>query len=213
MKHFFDKKAFAASALIWLITILFVAAAISAFFYASMASLQQSSMSISKKGVHEVSSALFTIKIWAEDGSNSNLTDFCWKFKHFSPGDPVSLDGVLLEVDTLNESSDLLLGLGPMVWDPTEEENGTLGYWTNETTGRGYFSFTYLVNGSSHRDGVMSYGDIAKVCFRPARGLTPDEDVLLQLVLKDGWSLGTPITIPYFSKPIVDIFPISDGTP
>jgi archaellin len=65
-------------------------------------------------------------------------------------------------------------------------KDATNGYYTNETTGNGYFTIEYLAESNFHQEGMLFPGDVVKIYFETREPLDTEDEVTLRFIPKNG---------------------------
>jgi archaeal flagellin FlaB len=185
--------------LIVFIAMLLVAAVAAGVLIQTVGSLQEKSLSTGQQASGQISTNAQTIEVSATDGSTGNITDFEQLMKLAPGSDPIKLDEVIFTFNTQNTSLTLKYRNGTCNRNnATQEAANESGYYSNETTGEGFFTVVYEQVGSNHVLGNFQRGDIIRVCYGATEPIREDELVRLNFIPK----IGTP-TLTQFITPDV----------
>ncbi|MFP4402768.1 MAG: archaellin/type IV pilin N-terminal domain-containing protein [Nanoarchaeota archaeon] len=186
--------------LIVFIAMLLVAAVAAGVLIQTVGSLQEKSLATGQQARTQISTNARVIEVSATDGRAGNLSDFEQLMK-LSPGsDPIKLDQVIFTFNTQNTSSTLKYREGANCSrnNETDEANNLTGYYTDQTTGEGFFTVIYEQEGSNHVPGNLQRGDIIRLCYAGVGNIGEDEMVRLNFIPR----IGTP-TLTQFATPDV----------
>jgi archaellin len=150
----------------------------------TISSLQQKSITTGEQATTQISTNAQTVEVSATNGQDGNLTDFQQLLK-LSPGsDPIKLSQVIFTFNTKDRTSTLKYRNTTGECRPgTATDNG---YFTNETTGDGFFVAVYEQTGTNWVDGNLQRGDLIKLCYEAPWGIIEDEEVRLNFIPKIG---------------------------
>ena len=165
--------------LIIFIAMIIVAAIAAAVLISTTTSLQNKALETGSATRDEVGTALNVLEVYGVDGTTGTLDNITTIIKIGAGSEPVRLNDLLVSLALDNRSAD---------------------YTYNETNATPtQFTVDYSINGSEHRDGFLSTGDVAKLTFISPRGVGESEDIRISFVPK----VGTPYTVDTKSPTLI----------
>jgi flagellin FlaB len=172
--------------LIVFIAMILVAAIAAGVLIQTATSLQSKALLTGERAKDQISTAVTTLLIYAEDGSSGNSVDyFSLKLKLAPGSDPIQLNGTLVEIDLKDNSSDLTYATAA---DANCSNTSSLD--------NGEFGVDYLITSGSTSSGYIARGDIVKICFKSPRSVTPDEDIAVRIIPKSGVPISIETAMP-----------------
>ena len=200
--------------LIIFIAMILVAAIAAGVILETASTLQNKALDTGQKSKGQISTTLMTILLYAENGSTGELDDFYIKAKLAPGAEPLKISEMLLSMDLVNQSADLVYG-GIGCAKPSRNSTGQLinlagsgAFYTyrssdvakgNGTLGKGNFTVKYLLNSMNHKDGYLQRGDIIQFCFEAPRTVEEDEKFAVKIIPK----VGTPLYIESSTPDII----------
>lgn len=177
-----DKKGeMAMGTLIIFISMILVAAIAAAVLLTTTSSLQNQALQTGSATTQEVGTSIKVLELYGEDGtSNESLDGFTEVVRLSSGSNPIRFEDLLITFNLDNVSEDY-------------EFNNTVDNVTNTTCAdsttlgvdNGYY-VEYSLEGPEHRNGFLTPGDVAKVCFESPRSVGETEELEVRLVPRTG---------------------------
>jgi len=200
--------------LIIFISLILVAAIAAGVILETASTLQNMALETGQKSKGQISTTLTTILLYAENGSTGHVQDFYVKAKLAPGAEPLKIGEMLLAMDLVNQSADLVYGgSGSSCTKPVRNSTNHLTtysgrfftYWTGDeekgtgTAGKGNFTVKYLLESTNHKDGYLQRGDIIQFCFEAPRVVEEDERFAVKIIPK----VGTPLYIESSTPDII----------
>lgn len=185
--------------------ILFLAAIIVAAIAASVLlnvarGLNDKALLAGRRTREQISVATEVLQMYAEDGTNpaGTLRNFYMRIRIVPGGNAIKLDDTFLGADFVDGSADLY-----PIRQNESGRNCTIGsseadsgFWTNPATGKGNYSYMYLVKGSNWHDHYLTPGDVILVCFRAPYEIPQSSPLGIQFLPKPGTATIFETTTP-----------------
>jgi flagellin-like protein len=187
----YKKAEMGVGTLIVFIAMLLVAAVAAGVLIQTVGSLQEKSLATGQQARAQISTNAETIEVSATDGRNGNISEFQQRMKLAPGSDPIKLDEVIITLSTQTNSSTLKYREGG---NCTKDE--TNGYFTNESTGNGFFTVVYEQVGQNNVTGNLQRGDVIKVCYESTEVIGESENIRINFIPKVGTPTLTQIITP-----------------
>jgi archaeal flagellin FlaB len=186
MKTYKRKGEMAMGTLIIFIAMILIAAVAAAVLITTTDSLQTKALETGRATRQEVGTNLQIVEIFGEDGSTNNqLESITVMLKLAAGSDPIRFSDLLMEVVVNTTMADL-----------RNTQDPATGY-----------QVTYAINGTSHLDGYLVPGDVAKLRFT-GYNLGEQEYLQISLIPKVGTIASREMNAPdMITKPKTIIFP------
>jgi flagellin FlaB len=169
------KGEMAMGTLIIFIAMVLIAAVAAAVLISTTGTLQNKALSTGKATATEVGTSLNVIQVFAENGQDQSIEDFTSVLKLNAGSDPIRFEDLLVKLSLDDASQDFTYN------------NAS----TCDTVSNGDFAVEYSINGTNHRDGYLTSGDVAKLCLGSPRSVEESERITINFVPK----VGTAYTI------------------
>lgn len=177
-----DKKGeMAMGTLIIFISMILVAAIAAAVLLTTTSSLQNQALQTGSATTQEVGTSLKVLELYGEDGTtNQSLNGFTEVIRLSSGSNPIRFEDLLITTNLDNASQNY-------EYNSSATDNASIGCNESTTLGvnNGYI-VEYNLEGSQHRDGFLTPGDVAQVCFQSPRAVGETEEVEVRLVPRTG---------------------------
>lgn len=170
--------------LILFIAMILVAAIAAGVLIQTATNLQSKALETGSRSTRQISTAISTVLLYGEDGSDGAIDDVFQNIKIVPGSDVIKLTDTLVSVDLANMSTDLVYDEAAVCDD-------------NVTSGS--FAAKYLKNGSEHLAGYVSVGDVVQLCYALPRAVTEDETLRVSVVPK----IGSVMTIRTITPPAI----------
>ena len=170
--------------LILFIAMILVAAIAAGVLIQTATNLQSKALETGSRSTRQISTAISTILLYGEDGSDGAIDDVFQNIKIVPGSEVVKLSDTLVSVDLANMSTDLVYSNASACDD-------------NVSTG--IFAAKYLKNGSEHLGGYISVGDVVQLCYGLPRSVSEDESIRVSVVPK----IGSVMTIRTITPPAI----------
>lgn len=169
--------------LIIFIALILVAAVAAGVLIQTSSSLQSTSLDVGRQSQEKITSGVNIMQIYAKDTTDGNITsgmDNMTVFLRSSSGsEPIKLQDTLVRLDT-KDGTQALTFSGSDAYD-------------NETYG-----VTYKINGSNHKDGYITTGDLAQLTFQvdQVEDIKEGQTATLRVITKNGAVKPVQVTAP-----------------
>jgi flagellin FlaB len=167
------KGEMAMGTLIIFIALVLIAAVAASVLIQTTGTLQNKALSTGKATTTEVGTSLKVMQITGENGSDEEIETFTVAMKLNSGSDPIRFEDLLITFD-LNEVS-------------RNYQYNSNGSCSNVTSNSDFF-VTYTFNGTNHKDGYLTKGDVVDLCFNTTRPVQVNEKVRFNFFPKTGTS-------------------------
>jgi flagellin-like protein len=167
--------------LILFIAMILVAAIAAGVLIQTATNLQSKALETGSRSTRQISTAISTILLYGEVGGDGNIESLFQNIKVVPGSDDVKIADMLISVDVSDISSDLIY-------------NASLQ--CNNSVPAGKFTSQYLKNGSEHKDGYITVGDVVQLCYPLPRTVNEDEGVRINIVPKIGSVMTVRIVTP-----------------
>jgi archaeal flagellin FlaB len=164
--------------LIIFIAMILVAAVAAAVLITTTGSLQNKALDTGRSTTQEVGTSLQIIEIYAEDGSNTTLEEFTVTLKLSAGSDPIRFSDLLMTLALSDDSADL-------------QYSNVTDCGNISTTNSSFYGIVYAITGPDNREGYLTRGDVARLCFESPREVGESELIRLSIIPK----VGTPVLI------------------
>lgn len=190
MKDFGRKGQISLSHMIILLASI-LAASIAAFIIVDYAGdLDNSGRTIAQRTEEQAMVASQILSIYGEDGSNpqGTLRNFYIKIRPMPGSVGIKLTDTFVGADFEENSVGLYaVSFNESVRNCTPGTGPTdSGFWTNDATSKGNFSYVYITKGPSFKDGYLQRGDTIVICFRAPYEISESKPVGIQFIPKPG---------------------------
>ena len=170
--------------LILFIAMILVAAITAGVLIQTATNLQSKALETGSRSTRQVSTAISTILLYGEDGSDGRIDNAYQNIRIIPGSDVVKINDTMMSVDLSNVSSD-------MIYDEAAS--------CNSTVPSGRFAATYLKNGTNHIDGYIVVGDVVQLCYSFRRPVGEDESIRVSIVPK----IGSVMTVTMNTPPAI----------
>jgi flagellin FlaB len=171
--------------LIIFIAMILVAAIAASVLISTTGSLQNKALSTGKATTQEDGTSISTIEIYAEDGTNQNVTYWYKTIKLGAGADPLRL------TDTL-----LYMNLDDTTRDYRYVDTINCSATSDMDSNNAKFGAEYQIRGTSNKNGYVNTGDVVKLCFKSPRNVTEGERFKITLIPMIGSALSVETTTP-----------------
>jgi len=146
--------------LIVFIALVLVAAVAASVLVTTTGSLQNKALATGKETKREVGTSINVVQIYAENGTNQNLTEFYYTMKLNSGSDSIKFEDVLFTVELNNQTADFTYN---------SSVNCTIGSSENHSLGAtlpgGTYGIEYSMQGTNFKSGYANKGDVVKIAM------------------------------------------------
>ena len=167
--------------LILFIAMILVAAIAAGVLIQTATNLQSKALETGSRSTKQISTAISTVLLYGEVGGDGNIESLFHNIKIVPGSDSVKIADMLVSVDVSDMSTDLVY-------------NGSLA--CNNSVPAGFFTSTYLKNGSDHVAGYVSVGDVVQLCYPLPRTVSEDETIRINVVPKIGSVMTVRVVTP-----------------
>ena len=180
MRNLSKKAEMGMGTLIIFIAMILVAAIAAAVLISTTSSLQNQALATGSATEQEVGTSLNIVEIYGEDGETDNSLEGFGTVTRLAAGsEAIRFEDTLLTV-TLNNASQDYDYNESLDCDDLSNMNATEGYGVE-----------YNIEGPNSREGYLTGGDVATVCFGAPRAVEEGEDIRVSLIPR----VGTPRTV------------------
>ena len=177
------KGEMAMGTLIIFISMILVAAIAAAVLLTTTSSLQNQALQTGSATTQEVGTSLKVLELYGEDGTTSESLDGFTEVIRLSAGsNPIRFEDLLITLNLDNASQDYEYNSTAI------SNNASIDGCENSTVlgeNNGYI-VEYSLEGPENRDGFLTPGDVAQVCFQSPRSVGETEEVEVRLVPRTG---------------------------
>lgn len=170
--------------LIIFITMILVAAIAAAVLISTTSSLQNKALETGSATTQEVGTSMNVLEIYGEDGSEDETVEgFATILKLSAGSDSIRFQDLLVSLSLSDVSEDYAYN----------DSGFTCEDISNSTTANSTFGYVveYSLEGPNNREGFLTPGEVAKVCFGSPRAVGETERIRLSVIPR----VGTPNTI------------------
>jgi archaellin len=162
-------------------------------------SLANKATTVGQRSLQFVSSYADIIMVEEEWITDQNEVRILSLKVRVSPGsDGLDFNDTVVSINTKNASVDLEYSASSC-FDSGETPGGSVGYWSNHTTGNGYFGVESIIEGSNYQEGYLQRGDVQRIIFELPDGIGADEEVHIKIIPASGGVTSKT----YFSDPVI----------
>lgn len=162
--------------LILFIAMILVAAIAAAVLITTTSNLQNKALETGSATTQEVGTAMNVLEVYGEDGSSGETVNgFAAILKLSAGSDSIRFNDLLTTLSLDNVSQDYSYNDTATHCDDINGTNSSQGY-----------AVTYSLEGPNNRDGFLTPGDVAKICFGSPREVGETEQLRLSLVPRVG---------------------------
>jgi len=150
--------------LILLIALILVAAIAASVLLVTQSSLQSKALAAGSKSETQVSSGIVVMQVWGENGSTNALNYVYGNVRLSAASDPINFNNTLVYFD-LSDASLSANYVGTFV-DCNESAIDNMVAINSSS-----YAVQYVINATTHIDGYLQQGEIAKICFAPPHSM------------------------------------------
>lgn len=193
------KRSQATGTLILFIAMIVVAAGTAFILVQTSGTLANKATTVGQRSLQFVSSYADIIMVeeeWITDQNEVRILSL--KVRVSAGSDGIDWNDTVLSISTKDASVDLEYS-NSSCFDAAENAGGSVGYWSNHTTGTGYFGIESIIEGSSYVPGYMQRGDVQRVIFELPETMGADEEAMIKIIPASGGVTSKT----YFTNPVI----------
>ena len=173
------------STLILLTAMILVAAIVFMVFFDVVGAVESETRSVGMSMRENIGSGIHLIKLYAEDGSDSNNVDYMYmEIKLPYASDQIKTNDTLIIVGLDNTSKEYTYdqGVNCTIKDATNSSS------IYNTTNANYFGVEYPKGSPTFTDTVVA-GEIVRLCFKLPQSIEKDDLAIISVMTKNGYGL------------------------